>query len=259
MWGMPARTVKLSEAQVERKYYASLLTYFTRSLTFECNPLGWDRDLLDEGTKVLYGQYVYLDGQPSGPPAPPTGGPPRPADPVMWKLLPLDEHGTTGDPANPTHFVTYLDRLGNPGRVVLNGKGIPAGTVSVSEQRYAAVVANTNVDLGNGGWWCPIPSLLEFPLYDPTRDYRRGELVLDAGGLQWICTGQRVMTAPVATDVLNWVQVTALTDKGNWNSGTAYAVGDYVRSVNQVSPGWIHVERYNESDFVNSLGIPDPV
>lgn len=260
MWGMPPRTIKLSEAQVERKYYANLLVYHTRSLTFECNFNGWDRDLMDEGTKVLYGRYAFLDGSPTPPPSPPTGAPPRPADPIMWLKLDIDEHGTKPDKANPSHFVTYVDRSGNPGRVILNGEGIPAGTTAISEQRYCCVItATVNIPPDNGGWWVPIGGLNKFPVYDPLRNYPRGSLVTSSTGDKYVAVGFAT-TPPNTTDVLVWCQLPAgLSDKGVYNPATTYGLGDYVRSTSKVGPGWIHVEKYHESDFVTFLGIPDPL
>jgi hypothetical protein len=262
MWGLPPRTIKLGEAQVERKYYANLLVYLTRSLTFECNWNGWDRNLLDEGTKVLYGQWQFTSGQPA-PPAPPTGGPPRPADPIMWQPLPIDQFGTMPDPANPTHFVSYVDRNGNAGRVVLNGAGIPAGTISANQQQFCAIVAATNVPLSNGGWWVPIPALHQFVPWLSTYDNHRGDLVEYpiGSGSYWVCTAQRATYAPKANDLLTWCPLPAagLTDKGNYDAAVAYAVGDFVRNLSQVPPGWIKVERYAETDFPTALQVPDPL
>lgn len=64
---------------------------------------GFDRDLLDEGTKVLHGRWAS------------TG---------KWTLL--DINGVPPDPENPQHFDRFTDRNGNPARVLLDGSGRPA-------------------------------------------------------------------------------------------------------------------------------------
>lgn len=78
----------------------------TFALTFgEVVVSGWDRDLLDEGTKVLNG-YWHRDG--------------------TWHDMAVDEFGDIpADPSDPSHFIVYRDRNGNPTRVILNGHGVP--------------------------------------------------------------------------------------------------------------------------------------
>lgn len=57
MWGLPARTVKLSNATWSKQYHGQCQTYYTRTLEFEINYSTFDRALLDEGTKVLQGHW----------------------------------------------------------------------------------------------------------------------------------------------------------------------------------------------------------
>lgn len=113
LWGLPARCVKLSEISVEEKFMGACEYYFTRHFGFEVkvkiNPetgevtSGWDRDVLDEGTKVLRGHWNEV-----------TGG---------WDL---DEvGGAPPNPFNPTHFIRYQDKNGNTARVLLDGAGKP--------------------------------------------------------------------------------------------------------------------------------------
>lgn len=69
---------------------------------------GWDRDLLDEGTKVLNG-YWHRNG--------------------YWAQRHVDELGTVlPDPSNPADFIRFTDRKGNPANVILNGRGVPYDT-----------------------------------------------------------------------------------------------------------------------------------
>ncbi len=65
LWGLPERTIKLSNVTWERKYYGQCYLYYERTFEFEVryNPgsatdfLGFDRFLLDEGSKVLKGHW----------------------------------------------------------------------------------------------------------------------------------------------------------------------------------------------------------
>jgi hypothetical protein len=57
LWGLPPRTVKLANAPWERKYRGTCEVYFTRTLEFEVRYEGWDRDVLDEGTRCLRGYW----------------------------------------------------------------------------------------------------------------------------------------------------------------------------------------------------------
>lgn len=119
MWGFPPRSVKFSRYTWEKKWDAECDVFFVRRLEFDVfvkddpdgpEPTsGFDRDLLDEGTKVLWGHWD--DGG--------TGA---------WVT---DRIGAFGlgivpDPNNPAHFMRAQDRAGNPIRVVLNGAGVPA-------------------------------------------------------------------------------------------------------------------------------------
>lgn len=103
LWGMPPRTVKLSGGGFERKFYGQCYLYYTRTLEFEVDGRTFDRDLLDEGTKVLNGHW----------------------DPVgRWRLDPID--GEDPDPNNPSHFIRFKDFNNENTRVVLDGRGKPA-------------------------------------------------------------------------------------------------------------------------------------
>lgn len=88
LWGFPARSVKLSDFRWTENYYGSCYKYYTRTLVFDIRvrrfnlgnlfpvlgieplpgPAGtliipdWDRDLLDEGTKVLNGGFDQHQG-----------------------------------------------------------------------------------------------------------------------------------------------------------------------------------------------------
>lgn len=132
LWGFPRRCVKLANYTWEVLYYGQCFRYYRLVLEFETHvkpdPLfdgdqadaprvsGFDRVLLDEGTKVLNGRW-----RTSGSADATEGG---------WELTPVWDPVTQAwadpDPEDPSHFIRATDRQGNPIRVVLNGEGRPA-------------------------------------------------------------------------------------------------------------------------------------
>lgn len=104
IWDFGYRQVRLANMSWEKKYYGSCYYYYTRTLEFELNPAGFDRNILDEGSKVLNGHWDVTSG--------------------AWVL---DNVGIlTPNPFNPSHFMKAIDRQGNPMRLILNGAGLPA-------------------------------------------------------------------------------------------------------------------------------------
>jgi hypothetical protein len=57
LWGLPARCIRFKSYTWDKKYYGASSYYYTRRLEFEANRSGFDRVLLDEGTKVLNGHW----------------------------------------------------------------------------------------------------------------------------------------------------------------------------------------------------------
>jgi hypothetical protein len=111
LWGNEARTVLFTNWSWDVKYYGLCFRYYTRVLEFEIDPEGFDRDVLDEGTKALAGKF----------------------DPITGRYVVKDIGGNPADPNNPSHFNKFHDRKNQPARVILNGFGLPA-----------------NVDVGTG-------------------------------------------------------------------------------------------------------------
>jgi hypothetical protein len=119
LWGLPARTIKLSNTPWERKFKGHCELYYTRTLEFDINVLlnddgtitsGWDRELLDEGTKVLNGRWE-VSGEQFG-----------------WHLTGIG--GPTVDPdyTDPSHYTRFKGRDGNPTRCPLDSRlGTPLG------------------------------------------------------------------------------------------------------------------------------------
>lgn len=110
LWGFAARTVKLSNISWEQKYSGNCDCYYEVMYEFEVSPTGFDREVADEGTKALHGQWNKTT--------------------KAWELININ--GGAPDPNNPTHFKRIIDFNGNPMRATLNGAGIPATTYDLS-------------------------------------------------------------------------------------------------------------------------------
>jgi hypothetical protein len=64
LWGLAERTIKLTNFAWERKLYGSCNFYYTRVFDFDIDYNTWDRNLLDEGTKCLNGEWGPVGGIP---------------------------------------------------------------------------------------------------------------------------------------------------------------------------------------------------
>lgn len=123
IWGLPVRSVRLVDCPWEQLFYGNCLVYYRLTLNFESstkvdpngidnvNPVsGWDRDLLDEGTKVLDGHWASTS-------------------PTRWVLATYyDEFDVAVEPNrhDPQDFIRAHDRNGNLCRIALDGFGLPA-------------------------------------------------------------------------------------------------------------------------------------
>lgn len=114
IWGFDARTVKLSNVEIEQWYTATCECYYTKVYEFEISPIGFDRTVLDEGTKALKGKWNTATG--------------------AWDLI------GTPDPDNPADFIRVTDFFGNPMRVVLNGAGVPAVNITGTGETAAGEI-----------------------------------------------------------------------------------------------------------------------
>jgi len=103
LWGFSPRKVKLSDVQWERKVYGTCNYYYTRSFFFDTHPLTFDRDVIDEGAKVLSGSWN--------------------SDCTEWII----DAGVSN--LNPLHFQRFHDCRGNLMRTQLDGKGEPIDPV----------------------------------------------------------------------------------------------------------------------------------
>lgn len=130
LWGLPARCIKLSNASWERKFYGRCYLYYTRTFEFEVNVRidtettsptfgqlvsGFDRDLLDEGTQCLRGDW-NRDSTSS--------------NYGKWEVD-FYKSGSTvlpvpHVPAIASDYAQFRDWSGNTGKCILDGAGLPA-------------------------------------------------------------------------------------------------------------------------------------
>ncbi len=256
LWGLPRRTILLAEAAWEQKFYGRCYVYYTRKLTFDVDYRTFDRDLLDEGTKVLHGRWRRSDRH--------------------WILLDID--GVPPDPTNPAHFQQFKDFNNENCRVILNGAGLPAGVCVESSDssdywddenpsapdQYMSVphaVPNQGFSLFDDNHWIRLLNGAVPALWITTTNYERGNLII-RNGVLYLCLAGNTHDPPPSD---NWQEISALTNRGTYNPGTLYGHGNYVTEPSgagtgsveceKTDEGRIGVEYYPESNFL-MLGIP---
>ncbi len=107
LWGLGPRRIKLSNTTWERKIFATCDYYYTRVFDFDIDFGTFDREVLDEGTKALHGEWDTEAG----------------CEGSAWQLIEIC--GEEPDPTNPSHFSRYKDRNDENTRVILDGEGKP--------------------------------------------------------------------------------------------------------------------------------------
>ncbi len=133
LWGFPRRCIKVTIGGAERKFFGQCSVYFTRSLEFECRWDGFDRNIPDEGTKVLNGHW----GNPAVRSTEHTHG--WILDPLpLGGIASIDPGGLNPDPDNPSHYTQFKDRNGENTHVMLNGNGRPYDPNGISECFYGS-------------------------------------------------------------------------------------------------------------------------
>lgn len=123
LWGLPARTVKLSDVSWERKVQGTCDFYYTRIFTFDINFDTFDRQILDEGTKALNGHWDKDTG--------------------AWVLDNIN--GAPPVNTNPTHFIRVKDKNGENMRVILDGTGKPLTNGAVPVYRDTEIYPQSNL------------------------------------------------------------------------------------------------------------------
>lgn len=216
LWGLPPRRIKLSNVSWEKLYHGQCEVYYKRTLEFDIRYEGFDRDLLDEGTKVLYGHWDPDTATGTG------AG--------LWVTDQIG--GSDPDPDNPTHFIRFKDRNGENCRVLLNGAGLPAET--------ATAVSITNASHNNSTGRVTFTT-------DTSHGLEVGDKVTIVGIKPTTFNGQwNVLVAATAT---TFEAGPAVGDFG------AYTSGGYLLSQGTTGVGVRHIEKYEEADFL-LLGVP---
>jgi hypothetical protein len=246
LWGMPRRTIKLSNVSWDRKHYGQCYFYYARTFTFDVRFETFDRDLLDEGTKALNGHWE--DG--------------------LWVLDNID--GAAPQFRNPNHFKRFTDRDGNPCRVILNGEGLPAGIILALPEKLVSIQdGNQGESLHDDEWWISLNDVDDPPKdWILGADYRPGDVVKVGSKIYLSIEHDPVdyrEEPPGPEDHWQntfdphperWLELPdGITDRGDWSEDFVYNTGDYVNDTEKTSAGRIHVEKYDESNFL-LLGIP---
>ncbi len=228
LWGFPARCIKLGVPNWDRKFHGNGAVYFTRTLEFDIcanvDPItggvtsGFDRDLLDEGSKVLSGHWD-------------TAG-------TTWQLDNLPD-GSVPDPGNPAHYIRYKDRQGENARVVFTKDPDNRG------QPIYEVLAGGITQTSNSS-----------PIFITTTS-DHGLVVGDFVAVSGVrgneaANGVWEVTAILATNQFEITSVdgTPSSGDGNFDSDSFARWFKLSSDANK-----IHVEKYEESNFLR-LGIP---
>lgn len=253
LWGYPPRTVRLATFDWEKKYYGNCFPYYTRKFEFERNIKGFDRNIMDEGTKVLNGHWDTTTG--------------------AWVLDNIG--GGPPNPNNPLHFRKAIDRQGNPTKIILNGRGLPASALTGSSKLFLAIVGSTNAPLSDSTKWVPlfdVGSKLPTTGNDWIKLYWKDGGVAQIGMLTiennpttliatvFVCLHNDTVSNPFdATgdwQTLGQLPGFSLTNAGNYSGATTYSSGQYVKDLaSTYGAGCRHVEKYDAADFL-LLGIP---
>lgn len=231
LWGVGRRKVKLSDYSAEKKYYGSCYSYYTRVLEFDVRYDGFDRDLLDEGTKALHGHWDEDTG--------------------AWVLDPVDDAGTMPDPFNPAHFDRYKDRKDENARVILDGSGKPIGSTIPNSKTYVAVATNLlGVTPPAAGAWVERDGPPAAQKFSAAASYKVGDVAYVEGSTTlYVCTTANAGISPPNAGY--WLQLPfGLNDRGLYQAGATYNTGDWVRLAVVGTPGRRHVEKYGESNLL---------
>lgn len=103
LWGLPARTIKLSNISWERLIYGTCGYYYVRIFDFDVNYDTFDRTVLDEGRRIIAGEWETETD---------SNGNEVIKTPPNW--IPYG----WADPTNPKHFVEFKDLNGDPSSLI---------------------------------------------------------------------------------------------------------------------------------------------
>lgn len=105
MWGLPARTIKLSNVRWQRLVFGSCSYYYSVDYEFDISYNTFDKPITNYGTKVLKGW--------------------APGAPIEGRLDPDEEVGGTANYLNPKNFEILKDEAGENMKIFLDSKGRP--------------------------------------------------------------------------------------------------------------------------------------
>lgn len=251
-WGMPPRTIRLANVSWERKYYGLCYPYYTRKFDFEVNADGFDREILDEGTKVLNGHWNTTTR--------------------AWVVDNIN--GAAPNRFNPTHFIQVKDAHENPVTFILNGKGEPYtpdtspdndfvddGSVKnpllLSPQFQAQPAGfplpptGVSVAVSAGGTLGLEEAELAYTYYITTRN-AVGESYASGGATATLTAANKKVEITWTAAAVGATHYRIYRQIGV--SGSIYLIGE-ITAPKANKPGTIYVQKYSESNFF-LLGIP---
>ncbi len=268
LWGLPPRTIKLSDATWKKQYYGLCYTYYTWDWTFDINYGTWDRELQDYGTKALRGHWDLTDGSSTA------------GDWILDRVgVDSDGNDISPDPNNPLHFDRFKDRNGENIPVILDGRGRPYG-VDVVDDNGMFLMSLVNGsghtepgDTSDPTKWIRLTTNPRgtIPKWKPNVNYNQGVLrqartpgtATFGPYTVWVQTRARGSTG-VPGVAAEWFPIAPPTGMAARYKG-AYVVDEFnlynytdiVSSALRTTTGMgmKRVEKYNEADFT-LLGIP---
>lgn len=123
LWGLPARSIKLSNVSWERLLFGTCGYYYTRTFDFDINYETFDRTVLDEGRKIINGKWeTEVDGF----------GRTIIKKPYNWII------DDDADPYNPKDYIEFKDPSGELSTLIYDSVAI--GSIWTGE--YAASTKN---------------------------------------------------------------------------------------------------------------------
>lgn len=234
-WGLSTGTIKLTGISWDKVYYGQCGVYYTRKFDFDIDFAGWDRRVLDEGSKVLHGHWDANGGR--------------------WTLDTIG--GAPPNRFNPQHFDRAVDKQGNPMRMLLNGAGLPAEVSVVGNSQYVSVAIN---NVGN-----PLTSTLNWRpcnrttaiVWDDATAFVVGDLVViidvtNQAAYYYVAIVNNTNSQPPNA---NWIFLGSIQDKGGYDVTATYQIGDIVRGLVVTGFGSIFLSKYVPANHF-LLGIP---
>lgn len=250
LWGLPPRAIRLTNFSWERKYHGKCYAYYTRSFEFDINfgavPTGkgtptnptqvlgskWDARLLDEGTKVVRGDWDR-----------------DPASAAFKKWVPEDDL----DLELQSSYIRFQDWNGENTRVILDGNGLPydpeTGYFYLDSLDPPVVGAGNGTDYQVG----------DFLYIQGDGTFLREALIevrkiaANGGILEWEIVDEGVYIVPHSSSVTTVLAPNSIPDDPEVGSGSGATFNALF--VANTMPGQIKVEKYSESNFL-LLGIP---